>query len=114
MTFSESEFLSEVAAVDWAKFDGPADYKPQNVPKAFQALLAVTEDTLWDAYHTVLFAIGNDHQGVYYPAAEAALPLLIKLAANSGNPAVQHCCNEILTDLRESFEPDPRFSVQPS
>jgi hypothetical protein len=60
------------------------------------------------AYRRVLFAIGNDHKGSYYPAALCAVPLLVRVAATCpGWP--RYLALEVLTDLLISFGPEPGY-----
>lgn len=77
-----------------------------------QALLrllgATGERTANDACHAVLFGIGNDHKGTYYPAALSAVPLLVRIAVD-GPPWPAYAAVEVLTDLLISFAPEPGY-----
>ena len=100
------ELLYEVDRTAWEDIDGPEWYRPTEVPTAFRQVISVTdESSLWDAYNAMLFAVGNNHCGTYYPAVLFALPFIVELASDPPRPIVQECCLEIIIDLA-SFEPD--------
>jgi len=48
---------------------------------------------------TLLFAIGNDHSGSYYPVAREALPFIIEVALYGNHLVARNCAVNILIDL---------------
>lgn len=93
--------------VDWSKFAGPADYRPSEVEPALRAIGEVTdEDSMWRAYHRLLFAVGNSHAGELYSAALVALPRVAGFL-QSDRAWVRRAAGEILTELVAfHFHPD--------
>ena len=73
-----------VDAIDWSAFlDAPfaEEYRPGDVPAAFDLLLADrTQEDADASYGAMLWAVGNNHAGVLFPAAAAATPLVIRVA----------------------------------
>jgi hypothetical protein len=74
------EFLRAVDAVDWVAYGlspCPLGYRAERPPRAFRRLVAVSNQAeAATAYGEMLFAVGNNHAGVLYPAAVPAAPLL--------------------------------------
>lgn len=60
----------------------------------------------------MLFALGNDHAGTYYPVVLAALPFLGAILREGGLAARLRTL-DVLLDLRGSFEPEPFFELLP-
>jgi len=70
--------LEDLAEVPWGSLAQP-DWNAANdeVPFALRALAAAaSEHEARETYHQVLFALGNNHAGTYYPVALAAVPFL--------------------------------------
>lgn len=68
---------------------------------------AMTESESWAAYNELLFAVGNNHRGTFYPVALAVVPELCgKLA--SGSPWTAHSAVNVLVELC-SFDPEPGY-----
>jgi hypothetical protein len=108
--------LRMVAAVDWSAYAMPPSaqwYEPEHVPAAFKRLVGVgSEQQGMAAYHAMLFAVGNDHAGVLYPAAAAAAPFLVRVVREcDGWP--RRAALEILTEFCY-FEADREQFVDPS
>ncbi len=60
------------------------------------------------AYDDVLFALGNNHAGTYYPVAIPAIPFLREIL-ECGAEWSRVTVLDILIDLFCSFEPEPGF-----
>ena len=101
-----AKLLGAVDRVRWDAHVEPDEYRPSDPPRAFRSLVsAQAEGDSRSAYNQMLFAIGNNHRGSYYPAARDAVPLLVQAAVTlSGWP--RHTAVEVLTDLVISFGPD--------
>ena len=66
---------------------------------------ASTETESWAAYHKLLYAVGNNHAGTYYPVAIIVIPELGgKLG--SGSKWTIHSAVNALVDLCCSFQPE--------
>jgi hypothetical protein len=61
--------------VDWNSFPRPGWDRDGKVEEALQALASVDDTDPKDVCSRVLFALGNNHAGTYYPVVVAALPL---------------------------------------
>lgn len=112
-------FIARVQAVRWCQYNGPQYYAAGRVAPALVALATVeTEDFSLQAMpnppnvclngpvtSNVLFAIGNDHCGSYYPAVLGALGFLLEIALTGQNHIARNCAINILIDLYY-FSPD--------
>ena len=58
-----------------------------------------------NAYDLLLYALGNNHAGTYYPVA---LPVLssLEVILRNGSPWSQHAVLNVLLELTGSFEPE--------
>ena len=61
-----------------------------------------------EAYDRMLYALGNNHAGTYYPIALAVLPQLESILSN-GAPWAQQAALNVLIELTGSFEPEPGY-----
>ncbi len=88
-------------------------YRPDTVPAAFELLLAVSdEDEGRAAYNAMLFAVGNNHAGLLYPAAVPAAPLLARVARERES-WIRWAALEILIEFT-AFRSDREEFVDPS
>ena len=115
------QFTLEVKAVEWDRYIGPLYYNPDDVSISLISLAladqeskeriiqieGIEADLLLNAKITsdVMFAIGNDHSGTYYPAVRAALPFIIQVALYGNHVVARNCAINILIDLY-AFTPD--------
>jgi hypothetical protein len=103
--------LESLEKVSWRSYAQPEWNCDDTVPAALRGLSACTsESASIKAYQTVLFALGNNHAGTYYPVALAALPFLSEILQGSGEWARITTLN-ILIDLCGSFEPESGFEM---
>ncbi|GAA3918481.1 hypothetical protein [Litoribacillus peritrichatus] len=90
----------KVRNIDWVKYSGPEHFDPDEL---VEALILLSRNDESRAVHgldnKVLFAVGNNHAGTYYPAILGALEILIELEKQSTNLAVRKCSFAILNDL---------------
>ncbi|MBU6954012.1 hypothetical protein [Hahella sp. HN01] len=92
--------------IDWLLYSGPDLYAPDKVIASLLALIELHDQNASKAVsETVLNTLGNNHQGVYYPAVLAALDLLISMAEAADQPVRMRCARAILNDLYY-FEPE--------
>jgi hypothetical protein len=94
---------------DWARFPGPALYRPAEIPASLRALASATAQTSKAAYDRFLFAIGNNHAGTLYPVAPACVPFLLGILAN-GTEWARWTALEVLIDAL-GFTAEPRFAT---
>lgn len=79
---------------------------PTSVSDAMTAIASArTQKQSAQAYDQLLYALGNNHAGTYYPIALAALPRLA-LVLRSGHVWAQHAALNVLIELTGSFVPD--------
>jgi len=67
---------------------------------------AASEAEGGEAYHRMLYALGNDHAGTYFPVVVPAIPHLVDVAVH-GQQWARHAALDVLVDLTGSFGPDP-------
>jgi hypothetical protein len=105
-----------VGAVDWAAYAmAPSAewYRPDSVPVAFELLLAASNQQEGRAaYNAMLFAVGNNHAGLLYPAALPAAQLLVRVARECEG-WVRWAALEILIEFM-AFDVDREQFVAPS
>ena len=97
----------EINRIDWKSFSGPEHYEPDRVSDALSNLISLKKESLSDkVYNNVLFAIGNNHAGTYYPAVQKALKYIIQTAISGNTEITKNCALNILIDLYASFYPE--------
>jgi len=53
----------------------------------------------YGVYNSVLFAIGNNHAGTYYPVAQEALCFILQVALHGNSEISRNCAINILWEL---------------
>jgi len=102
------ERLNEIA---WSALAQPRGNDPDAIPMALASLAnSDSRDEALRAYHRVLYAIGNDHAGTYYPAVLETIPFLGEIV-DGGSDAAREGALDALIDLVGSFCPDPGFET---
>ncbi len=97
---------NSIKEVDWSSYEGPEDYNPEELIEALLHLNAYDESNAKNGLdNKVLFAVGNNHRGTYYPAILGAADLLIKIESSSTSKQARKCAYAILNDLYY-FEPE--------
>jgi len=109
-----AQFESEVMAIDWGIFKCGPFYEPAKVPAALMALALAEQETKEGIYQggaeaeflanakiesDLLFAIGNDHRGTYYPVVKWALPFIVQVALYGNHMVARNCAINALIDL---------------
>ena len=56
----------------------------------------------------MVYAVGNNHEGMYWPVAVAVVPFLGEIL-ESGGPVARARTLDVLIDLVASFEPDADY-----
>ena len=64
--------------------------------------------TCSSAYNALMYSVGNNHAGTYYPVLLAAMPFL-EQAAMEGSLWPQRAALSALDDLFASFHPEPGY-----
>jgi hypothetical protein len=98
--------LEDLSTIDWAMLPQPPANTERTVPEAIRCLATTTAASSQDAYHRLLYAIGNNHAGTYYPVALAVVPFLAEIL-KSGSALPRARTLDVLIDLVGSFEPEP-------
>jgi hypothetical protein len=84
---------------------------PDSVRWALRAVLgAHDQESATRAWHEILYAVGNNHSGTYYPVILPVLPILKDLLA-SGSEWTRYTVIEAFIDLLAAFEPVPGFET---
>lgn len=108
---SPERLLQRIDMVPWSDFAQPEWSAPETVARALRDLATVSDAASGEAaYDRMLYAIGNNHAGTYYPLLLAAMPLLQSLV-RSGTCAQQRVALCLLDDLYASFHPEPGFET---
>src|SRR6266540_785176 len=99
--------LDRIDLPDLSAFSQPEWNDARSLSGAFQAVLNADDaESSLDAYHRLLFVIGNDHAGTYTSVALGILPAIEQILRGGGSWS-QHAVLEVLIDLYGSFEPEP-------
>ena len=81
---AERAVLETVDLIDSSRRQRPADGRQGAVAGALRAFaFATSDDAAQDAYHRVLWAVGNNHRGSFFPIVLDAVPFF----ARSSRPA---------------------------
>jgi hypothetical protein len=104
--------LETVDQIESSRRQKPADGRPGEIAAALRALAsAASDDAAQSAYHRVLFAVGNDHAGSYFPIVLDAVPFLGEIL-EFGTRRSRARTLDVLIDLVGSFGPDPGIATQ--
>ncbi len=103
---SMSNLKEEINNVDWSSFDGPSSYDATVIPSVLNALMELdNSERAEEVGNKLVYAIGNDHAGTYYPVVLKALDYIIAIGKSTQNKACKTCALAILNDLYY-FEPN--------
>jgi hypothetical protein len=99
--------LSAIHLPDLSAFTQPEWNNAEALPAALDSVLSANnEQSSQEAYHRLLYAVGNDHAGTYHPVALGILPTLGQIL-RIGGPWPQCTVLEVLIELYGSFQPEP-------
>jgi hypothetical protein len=93
---------------DWSRHAQPPWNAPGEVPAALRALADPSDLDRGRAYHRVLYALGNDHAGTYFPVAVPAISALGEILRD-GSLVARLRALDALLDLVGSFWPEPGY-----
>jgi hypothetical protein len=100
------DIIDKIKNVDWASYKGPDYYDPDELLEALLHLYEYNESKAKNGLdNKVLFTIGNNHAGTYYPAIIEAADLLIEIEKSAKSEDARKCANGILNNLYY-FEPE--------
>lgn len=103
---NKTNLIDQIHAIAWDTYDQPAWNTSQSIIDALTSLMTVTDaQSSTSAYHNVLYAVGNNHAGTYYPVLIAVMPFLEQMAVE-GTDWPQRAALSILDDLLASFSPE--------
>lgn len=95
--------LEHLDDITWSSFAQPEWNKADTVPRVLRMLAACSsEEEGQEAYHRVLFALGNNHAGCFHAVVLPALPFLGEILEHGGEHARLATLN-ILCELNGSF-----------
>ena len=101
--------LETLETIAWASLAQPASNTADAVPRALRRVAALrSEDEAGAAYHGLLYAVGNDHAGTYYPVVEQVMPFLGEILTE-GSDRAREVVLDALTDLLNSFDPESGY-----
>ena len=104
--------LETVDQIELSRRQRPAGGAPGEVAAALRALAFATSDAAaQEAYHRVLWAVGNDHGGSYFPIVLDVVPFLGEILAG-GTRRTRARALDVLIDLVGSFGPDAGATME--
>ena len=102
------QVLNELEQVRWDEFAQPHWNARDEVPSALRALADTTKSDDSTAYHRLLYAVGNNHSGTYFPVVLPTIPFIGQILEQA-QLAARLRALDVLVDLVGSFSPDPAF-----
>lgn len=93
---------------DWSRHAQPPWDAPGEVAAALRALADSTDGDRERTYHRILYALGNDHAGTYFPVAVPAITALGGILRD-GVLVARLRALDVLIDLLGSFSPEPGY-----
>lgn len=100
--------LEGLEEVRWDRWAQPTWSGVGEVTASLRALADPDDPDRWRAYHRVIYALGNDHAGTYFPVIVPAIPCLGEILRCTA-PIARLRALDVLIDLVGSFEPEPGF-----
>jgi hypothetical protein len=99
--------LSRLDATPWREFAQPEWNQPDSIAKALVKVVeAESAASCSAAYDSLLYAVGNNHAGTYYPVLLAIMPVLESILSENAHWP-QRAVLSALDDLFASFQPEP-------
>jgi hypothetical protein len=103
--------LENVDQIELSGRQKPRYAKPGEIAAALRALaFAESDDAAQVAYHRFLSAVGNDHDGSYFPVVLDAIPFLGEILT-AGPRHARARSLDVLIDLVGSFWPDRAVQI---
>ncbi|MEZ4361915.1 MAG: hypothetical protein R3B48_17120 [Kofleriaceae bacterium] len=90
----------------WSRYPQPEWNKVDTVPQAIRALADGTNPDR--EYGLILYAVGNDHCGSYFPVVLPVIPFLGEILRGTALVARLRTL-DVLLDLIRSFGPEPGY-----
>lgn len=101
------EIHDRIRATPWDRYAQPEWNTSSSVADALvNASLANDAASGSSAYNNLLYAIGNNHAGTYYPVLLPVMSFLSEILC-TGSPQAQTTVLSLLDDLVASFHPEP-------
>ena len=101
------DMLNRIDAVQWATYPQPEWNKPHSVVSSLSKVMTAKDaQSCSSAYESLLYSMGNNHAGTYYPVLLAAMPFQGEILLN-GPRWPQRAVLCALDDLYASFHPEP-------
>jgi len=95
-----SAIEERIRSVRWEQYAGPEFYRPGHLVEALIDLANFDQSRARHGLENkVLFAVGNNHAGTYYPAILEAADILIEIEQKCEVPELRKCARAILNDL---------------
>lgn len=101
-----STVLDGLDLVCWDQYAQPAWNAAGEIEASLLALANDGDPDRSRAYHRVLYALGNDHAGTYFPVVLPTLPFLGQILREPALIARLRAL-DVLIDIVGSFEPEP-------
>ena len=96
--------IERLATTDWHKYDGQKKPDDNHVREALEELICLeNESLLYKVQDNLLFAIGNNHRGTYYPVTIQAIEFIIYVAIDSDSEVARYASLETLILIYYTF-----------
>jgi len=103
-----SKMLERLDLESWGDHAQPPENALGAVPAALRAIADPEDLDRGRTYHGLLYALGNDHAGTYFPVVVPAILVLGEIL-RGGVLVARLRALDVLIDLIGSFEPDPAY-----
>lgn len=102
----DNDLIERIINTDWESYCGPEYYDSREIVDVLTDLVNFDESKAPHGLdNKVLFAVGNNHAGTYYPALLAAVDILMEIERSASNQNSRSCAYAILNNLYY-FEPE--------
>jgi hypothetical protein len=103
--------IEKFHSVPWPDYTQPEWNTETSVADALSSVWSATDPVSSSAaYSELLYAVGNNHAGTYYPVLLAVVPFMEGLL-RTGGPWSVRTVLDVLIDLLASFEPAPGYDT---
>jgi hypothetical protein len=103
--------IEKFHAEHWHNYAQPEWNTETSVPDALSSVWEASDlDSSERACDKLLYAVGNNHAGTYYPVLVAVIPFMDEIL-RIGQPWSVRTVLSILIDLLASFKPEPRYET---
>ena len=109
-----NELKERIENIKWDDYPAPEWNEAGTVSSSLLALASLSDGNAEnETYNRVLFALGNNHGGTYYPIVIPAVAFIIEIAEQGRSHVSRKCSLDILIDLISSFDAEIEYEIIP-